>query len=65
MDRRDFITNIARGTILTGLGVISAVLLLKDTDSDTCDYQFICSKCKKLPECKLPEAAKYLSIQPR
>jgi len=62
MDRRDFIKNMARVSILTGLGILTGVLVLKNKGYDTCEFQFICNGCKKLSECKLPEADKYKAI---
>jgi hypothetical protein len=62
MERRDFLKNIARGSILTGLGVITGVLLFRDRDAENCDQNFVCESCKRLKSCKLPEAAKYKDL---
>jgi hypothetical protein len=62
MERRDFLNNLARGSILIGLSLMSGILLFKKNEAPDCDFQFICSKCKQLTECKLPEAAKYKEI---
>jgi len=62
MDRRDFIKNMARGSILTALGLITGMLLFKNKASDVCDFNFICSSCKKLSGCKLSEADNYKKI---
>ena len=59
MDRREFLKNVARGAILAGLGLVAGNLLLKDKESDSCDYNFICNNCSKLSGCKLPEALKF------
>ena len=62
MDRKGFIINIARGSILIGLAVLTKITLFKDSGIDKCNYQFICNSCKKLSDCKLPEAVDYKGI---
>ncbi|MEI7595631.1 MAG: hypothetical protein WCK02_07785 [Bacteroidota bacterium] len=62
MERRDFIKNVARGSILTSIGLLGGLLLFKDKKSDFCDFHFVCSKCQQLSECKLPEADKFKKI---
>ncbi len=59
MDRRKFITNVTRGSILTGLGLITGVLLLKEKGTESCEYNFICRNCNKLKGCELKEAINY------
>jgi hypothetical protein len=56
MDRREFIKNVTRGSIIAGLGLVTGVLLLREKKSEPCDYSFICNSCRKLSDCKLPEA---------
>jgi hypothetical protein len=59
MDRREFIKNVARGSILVGLGLVAGKLLLRENENEKCDFDFICNNCNKLSKCQLPEAAKY------
>ena len=59
MDRREFLKNIARASILVGLGALTGSLLIKDNESESCNYNFICSNCNKLSKCVLPEAIKF------
>ena len=59
MDRREFFKNIARGSILVGLGFVSGTLLLKEKGNDSCNDNFICNSCRKLTNCKLPEAISF------
>ncbi len=62
MYRRDFINNMARASILIGLTVMSGVLLFKNETDEECDFQFVCSKCRNLSSCSLPEATKFKEI---
>ncbi|MFZ4413453.1 MAG: hypothetical protein ACOYOV_10255 [Bacteroidales bacterium] len=62
MYRRDFINNMARASILIGLSVMSGVLLFKNESTEECDFQFVCSKCRNLSACSLPEATKFKEI---
>jgi hypothetical protein len=62
MERRDFINNMTRASILIGLSVMSGVLLFKNEATENCDFQFVCSKCRNLSGCSLPEASKYKEI---
>ncbi|MCX6232412.1 MAG: hypothetical protein NTZ33_12820 [Bacteroidetes bacterium] len=62
MDRRSFVNNIARVSILIGIGAVSGKLLLNENSSANCDFQFVCSKCKKLTACSLPEATRYKEV---
>ena len=59
MDRREFIKNIARGSILAGLGTITGVLVLREKSPEKCEYSFICNSCRNLSSCKLPEGLKF------
>jgi hypothetical protein len=62
MDRRSFINNVARVSILTGIVAVSGKLLLNNEATASCDFQFVCSKCKKLTACSLPEATRYKEV---
>ncbi len=62
MDRRLFINNMTRASILIGLSVMSGVLLFKNGATEDCDFQFVCSKCRNLSGCRLPEANKFKEI---
>ena len=62
MDRRSFINNIARASIITGIGIMTTTLLFKKAKTTDCDFQFVCSKCRNLSVCKLPEASKFKEI---
>jgi len=59
MDRRKFITNVTRGSILTGLAIITGKLLIKDKGTEFCEFNFICHNCNKLKGCELKEAVNY------
>ncbi|MFC2117719.1 hypothetical protein ACFLTI_06695 [Bacteroidota bacterium] len=60
MKRKEFIVVLARGVILSALGVISGILLFRDKDNVTdCDFDFVCGNCKKNENCNLPEAKQY------
>lgn len=51
---------LARGTILGAIGLLSAVLIFrKNTEVDNCDFDFVCSRCRKVKQCDLPEAIQY------
>lgn len=65
MDRRKFISTIVRGTILTGITAMSGYLLLRDGNSETCDFDFFCKNCRKLDNCKLPEASQFKAQNPK
>lgn len=54
--RRDFIKKSFR---MAGMAVLvggSGYLLLREESDEACDFEFVCKNCKKLKECKLPEA---------
>ncbi|MBI5541026.1 MAG: hypothetical protein HY951_13255 [Bacteroidia bacterium] len=59
MDRREFIKNVARGSILVGLGLVAGTLLSREDENENCDFDFICNNCNKLNKCNLPEAVKF------
>ncbi len=65
-DRREFIKTFSRGLILSGLAVISGVLIFRDNKggNDQCNFDFVCKKCKNLNSCSLPEATDYKKINP-
>jgi len=57
--RREFINKSLR---MAGMAVLvggSGYLLLRDYNGESCDFDFVCKKCRKLKECKLPEAKEY------
>ncbi|MFC2151725.1 hypothetical protein ACFLSE_04285 [Bacteroidota bacterium] len=57
MNRRQFLSSIGRGTILTGLIALSGILILRNSeDPDECTFDFVCRDCRKLKKCKQPEA---------
>ena len=57
MDRRQFLTSIGRGTILTGLTALSGILIYKKSGKpEDCNFDFVCKDCRKLKGCKQPEA---------
>ncbi len=54
--RRNFIKIAIRNTALAGIAIGSGYLIFKDQSEEACNFDFICKSCKKLKECKLPEA---------
>ena len=54
--RKDFIIKIFRTATFTALAGVSGYLLLREQSGESCDFDFLCRDCKKLKECKLPEA---------
>ncbi len=57
MNRRQFISSIGRGTILTGLAALSGVLIYRKSKiTEPCNFDFICQDCRELKSCKQPEA---------
>lgn len=62
MDRREFIKNVARGSILVGIGLVAGTLLFREDENENCDFDFICNNCNKLSKCKLPEAVKFKEL---
>jgi hypothetical protein len=62
MDRRSFLQNIARASILIGIVGIGSKLLLTEKSPEACDFEFLCSKCNKLSDCSLPEATRYKEV---
>ena len=57
--RRDFIKKSLRTAGFAVLAGGSGYLLLRDKSDEPCDFEFVCKNCKKLKECKLPEAKEY------
>ncbi len=58
MDRRGFIKNAGRGSLLAGLAAITGILISRQQvvrDQD-CSNGFQCKNCRKLTDCELPEA---------
>jgi hypothetical protein len=60
MDRRGFIQNAGRATLLAGLAAIAGVLVSRRqiTGDQACSNNLQCRNCRKLTDCELPEAAK-------
>jgi len=60
MNRRKFFKSLAQGGIFTALAGTTVYLLAKKktTDTNECDFDFICQNCKKKRHCQLPEASK-------
>jgi hypothetical protein len=58
MDRRAFLKNLMRISILSGLTIISAKVMFPEQkcEKDKCEYNFVCNNCNKLEKCNLPEA---------
>ena len=57
MNRRQFISSIGRGAILTGLATLSGILIYRKSKiTEPCDFDFVCRDCRKLNSCKQPEA---------
>lgn len=54
--RKDFIIKIFRMATFTVLAGTSGYLLLRQQSDEACNFDFVCKDCKKLKECKLPEA---------
>lgn len=59
MDRRNFILNIARGTLAAILVAVGIDLLLREEDENKCELDFICKNCKEAKSCILPEAIEF------
>ena len=59
MDRREFIKKAGRIAALSTIGAISGYAIFKNTQGETCLNRFVCSKCKSLDKCNLPEAKAY------
>jgi len=58
MDRRKFLKNIARGTILTGIGLVIGKSMLNNSKA-SCNYVYMCKGCNKINDCGLDEAIEY------
>lgn len=57
MNRRQFLSSIGRGAILTSLATLSGVLIYRKSKiTEPCDFDFVCRDCRKLTACKQPEA---------
>ncbi|RXQ89868.1 hypothetical protein EO244_13880 [Ancylomarina salipaludis] len=57
MDRRRFLHQIGRGTILSALAIFSGTMIYRNLNSEreTCDFDFVCRNCKKVKTCALPD----------
>jgi Na+-translocating ferredoxin:NAD+ oxidoreductase subunit B len=58
-DRRAFINILVRGTLLTGLTLVSGALLIRKKNGEFCGLDFACEKCDKSDGCILPQAAHF------
>ncbi|MEN8155469.1 MAG: hypothetical protein ABFS10_00840 [Bacteroidota bacterium] len=58
MDRRRFIEQMARGGVLAGMALGTGFLLVRRqvTLQQDCGLNYQCRGCKKIEECRLPEA---------
>jgi Na+-translocating ferredoxin:NAD+ oxidoreductase subunit B len=54
--RREFIDKIVRGSILTGLSVLTGGLILRAKYGDSCNLGIACSSCSRAKLCDLPQA---------
>jgi hypothetical protein len=59
MNRREFLGNVLRNIILSGILVVTGYLLFKEKNEESCDFDFLCKNCKKLNTCTLPESIKF------
>jgi len=61
MNRRSFFESIGRGAIFTLLAGTSTYLLMRKREPSAtfCDFDFICSNCRKNSFCQLQEASHY------
>ncbi|WP_372639545.1 hypothetical protein [Ancylomarina sp.] len=61
MNRRTFLHNIGRGTILSALAIFSGTMIYRNlnSDGDSCDFDFVCRNCKKVKGCRLPDGIDY------
>jgi hypothetical protein len=59
MSRRTFLNLIIRGSILTGLGLITGTLIFRAKGQEACNLDFVCKNCGKSTNCALPEAHKF------
>jgi len=57
MNRRQFLSSIVRGSILSGLTAISGILIFRNSkNTDQCTFDFVCKNCRKIKSCTQPEA---------
>lgn len=54
--RRNFIKIAIRNSALVGIAIGSGYLVFKEETKEVCNLDFVCNNCKKLNDCKLPEA---------
>lgn len=58
MNRKQFLTNLIRISILGGIGIVTGTLLYRNK-TKTCEYIYLCKGCNKINTCKLDEAKQY------
>jgi len=51
--RREFLKTAIRRLALIGIAATTGYLALRNTDNEKCEFNYVCSKCKKLKNCKL------------
>jgi len=58
MNRRNFIDKSGRTFLLGALAIVSGVLVSRRqvVRGNTCTEDFMCRSCRKLSDCRLPEA---------
>jgi len=61
MNRRRFLNQIGRGTILSALAIFSGTMIYRNLNSDgeSCEFDFVCRNCKKVKGCRLPDGIDY------
>jgi len=61
MNRRRFLHQIGRGTILSALAIFSGTMIYRNLNSDgeSCEFDFVCRNCKKVKGCRLPDGIDY------
>jgi hypothetical protein len=58
-ERRQFLSVLIRGGIVTSLAVLGGVFTKRWRDSDQCGDNFACGNCRLSDECRLPEADRF------
>lgn len=61
MNRRRFLQQVGRGSILGVLAVFSGTMVLRNlnSESESCDFDFVCRNCNKVKACSLPDGIDY------
>lgn len=53
--RREFINQLVRGGILTGLTLLGGGLIFRSKIKESCGFNFVCGNCSQSADCTLPE----------